>query len=84
MKGEIFDTQTGGIQVKFTGKERLTTGAPVMDINEDLPSYSWKLTSPSLLRVHLQENGVQLFSLFQSNILQNEFSGVHLQANWVP
>ena len=26
MKGEIFDTQTGGIQVKFTGKERLTTG----------------------------------------------------------
>ena len=29
MKGEIFDTQTGGIQVKFTGKERLTTEAPV-------------------------------------------------------
>ena len=29
MKGEIFDTQTGGIQVEFTGKERLTTGAPV-------------------------------------------------------
>ena len=26
VKGEIFDTQTGGIQVKFTGKERLTTG----------------------------------------------------------
>ena len=29
MKGEIFDTQTGGVQVIFTGKERLTTGAPV-------------------------------------------------------
>jgi len=25
VKGEIFDTRTGGVQVKFTGKERLTT-----------------------------------------------------------
>jgi hypothetical protein len=25
VKGEVFDTRTGGIQVKFTGKERLTT-----------------------------------------------------------
>ena len=23
--GDIFDTRTGGVQVKFTGKERLTT-----------------------------------------------------------
>ena len=28
VKGEIFDTKTGGIQVKFTGKEKLTTATP--------------------------------------------------------
>ena len=66
MKGEIFDTQTGGIQVIFTGKERLTTGAPVSGHKRRSAERQPKTDVSNPLRLQLQENGVNFNPFLKS------------------